>query len=314
MRAAAIFGPGSSLRDLLPFQHDPGITWLDALPKSADDADVILILGGDGTIHRHLSQLVALGRPVLVVPSGSGNDFARSLGLRTVHDSLAAWREFVAVRSNARNVDLGVITALENPDSPATRFFCCVAGIGLDAEAARRANAMPRWLRGHGGYALALAPAVFQFAPVQTRIQTFNSAGHTWNTRSHQPALLAAFANTPFYGGGMKIAPRAQMNDGLLDGCVITSINLFKLLCLFPTVYFGQHLDIREVDYFRAVAVRLQPETPLDVYADGEFVCRTPVEIAIERAALPVIVGTKQNAAPAGCDRDKNSLTTKDTK
>jgi len=310
MRAAVIFGPGRSARDLKPFQTTPGITWQSGSPAPSNDADVILIVGGDGTIHRHLSQLVTLGRPVLVVPSGSGNDFARSLGLRTVHDSLHAWRAFCAsppnartnVQENVREIDLGLIVPLEAEGDGAgpsaanansrlgTRYFCCVAGIGLDAEAARRANAMPRWLRGHGGYALALAPALFQFVPVRTKIQT--AAENTWTARSHQPALLAAFANTPYYGGGMKIAPRAHMYDGLLDGCIITSINLFKLLCLFPTVYFGRHLGIREVDYFQASAVRIEPETPLDVYADGEFVCRTPVEIAIERAALRVIVGT----------------------
>jgi YegS/Rv2252/BmrU family lipid kinase len=306
MRAAAIFGPGGSSRDLKPFQTAPDITWQAGMPASRDDADVILLFGGDGTIHRHLRQLVPLARPVLIVPSGSGNDFARSLGLRTVHDSLTAWRTFRTspsdVHTNVREIDLGVITSLEAADemsvqrtaarnSPlGTRYFCCVAGIGLDAEAARRANAMPRWLRGHGGYALALAPALFQFAPVRTKIQT--AAENTWIARSHQPTLLATFANTPYYGGGMKIAPRAHMNDGLLDGCIITSINLFKLLCLFPTVYFGRHPGIREVDYFQASAVRIEPETPLDVYADGEFVCRTPVEIAIERAALRVIVGT----------------------
>jgi diacylglycerol kinase (ATP) len=287
MRAAAIFGPGCSSRDLKPFQSAPEITWQTDVPTASKDADVILILGGDGTIHRHLGHLAALQLPVLVVPSGSGNDFARSLGLRTVRDSLAAWKKFLSTRTNVQPVDLGIIL-----DGSARHYFCCVAGVGLDAEAARRANAMPRWLRGNGGYALALAPALFQFAPVQTKVQT-SSADGTWSTRSDQPTLIAAFANTPYYGGGMKIAPRAQLDDGLLDGCIITSISPLKLFCLFPTVYFGRHLAIREVDYFQTGTVRLETESPLDVYADGEFVCRTPVEISIERAALPVLVATK---------------------
>ena len=64
------------------------------MPASGEQADVILLFGGDGTVHRHLGQLVRLGLPVLVVPAGSGNDFARALGLRRVRDSLAAWRKF----------------------------------------------------------------------------------------------------------------------------------------------------------------------------------------------------------------------------
>jgi len=299
MRAAAIFGPGCSSRDLKLFQPTPDVTWQTGMPVSSDDADLILLFGGDGTIHRHLSRLVELQRPALIIPSGSGNDFARSLGLRTVRDSLVAWRTFCTNQSNVQTVDLGVIETLEGGHENArnaplsTRcFFCCVAGIGLDAEAARRANAMPRWLRGSGGYALALAPAVFQFAPVETKIQTSDSAAD-WTTHSDQPTLIAAFANTPYYGGGMRIAPRAQMNDGLLDGCVVTAMNPLKLFCLFPTVYFGRHLTVREVDYFQAGAIRLETEIPLDVYADGEFVCRTPVEISVERAALPVLTAKK---------------------
>ena len=79
MRAAAILGLGSSERDLKPFESDATVEWLIGLPTSRDEADVVLILGGDGTVHRHLSQLVRLQLPVLVVPSGSGNDFARDL-------------------------------------------------------------------------------------------------------------------------------------------------------------------------------------------------------------------------------------------
>ena len=107
--------------------------------------------------------------------------------------------------------------------------------------------------------------------------------------RSDQPTTLAAFANTPVYGGGMKIAPRAQMSDGLLDVCLVGGVDPFKLFCMFPSVYFGQHLGIREVEYFSSARVRVETESPLDVYADGEYVCRTPAEIGIESTALKVI-------------------------
>jgi diacylglycerol kinase (ATP) len=167
-----------------------------------------------------------------------------------------------------------------------------VAGVGLDAEVSRRANALPRWLRGHGGYALTLVPTIFRFAPFPMRIMTSDDAG-IWTTRSDQPILLAAFANTGIYGGGMRIAPHALMDDGRLDVCVVGGVGPFKLARMFPTVYFGRHLRIREVDYFQAARIRVETETPLDVYADGEYVCQTPVEVTIEPAALQVIVCAK---------------------
>jgi diacylglycerol kinase (ATP) len=115
-----------------------------------------------------------------------------------------------------------------------------------------------------------------------------------WQIKKSQPTLLAAFANTPTYGGGMKIAPRAQMDDGLLDVCVIGGVDPFKLFCMFPTVYFGRHLNIREVDYFPAAHLRVETDHPMDLYADGEYVCRTPAEISVQRAALRVIVHPSQ--------------------
>jgi diacylglycerol kinase (ATP) len=292
MRAAAILGLGCSARDLKPFPTENGVEWRMGMP-GAGEADVILLFGGDGTIHRHLGQLLKLEVPVLVVPAGSGNDFACSLGLRRVRDSLAAWRKFCAGEKNQRAIDLGNISS---PDCaggtlPGTRYFCCVAGVGLDGAVAERANRMPRWLRGHGGYALSLAPAIFTFAPFPAKIQ-IRGGDHDdqWTTRSDQPTLLASIANTPLYGGGMKVAPRAQMDDGLLDVCVVGGMDPFRLFCMFPTVYAGRHLSIKEVEYFQAAAVRVETEDPMDVYADGEYVCRTPVEVSVQRGALKVIV------------------------
>lgn len=295
MRAAAILGLGCSTKDLKSFQADTAVEWRMGMPAVSDQADVILLFGGDGTVHRHLGQLVRLGLPVLVVPAGSGNDFARALGLRRVRDSLAAWQKFCG-SGEVRTIDLGMIFMIEQaggaPAPHASRYFCCVAGVGLDGEVSRRANQLPRWLRGNGGYALTLIPTIFGFAPLPMKIlKPVHSGDHSgWAVISDQPTTLAAFANTPFYGGGMKIAPQAKMDDGLLDICVIGGVNPFKLFCMFPTVYGGRHLNIREVNYSHGARVRVETEHPLDVYADGEYVCQTPVEVAIQPAALKVLV------------------------
>ena len=210
-----------------------------------------------------------------------------------MRDSLAAWKNFCAGHGNTREIDLGIITPLGDSTGNSiygTRYFGCVAGVGLDGEISRRANNLPRWLRGHGGYALSLVPSVFNFAPFPMKVSTPVDSADEWLTRSDQPTLLAAFANTPHFGDGMKIAPNAELDDGLLDACIVGGMDPFKLFCLFPTVYAGKHLGIRGVEYFQSARARIETEHPLDVYADGELVCRTPVEIGIRQAALKVVV------------------------
>ncbi len=303
MRAAAILGLGSSAKALGILQKDSGVDWMIGLPASPDAAEAILIFGGDGTIHRHLAQLVNLRLPVLVVPCGSGNDFARALNLRSIRDALRAWRKFSSDGKNVRTIDLGVITSLDSAatDSTSTRnlkpeteissYFCCVGGVGLDGEIARRANRLPRWLRGHGGYALSLPSALLKFKPQPMKVLAADSKDpEVFIERSNQPTVVVAFANTPVYGGGMKIAPRARLDDGQLDVCVVGNVSKPRLLRLFPSVYFGRHLGIREVEYFQTGCLRIENEAPLDVYADGEYVCRTPIEVSVAPQVLTVVV------------------------
>jgi diacylglycerol kinase (ATP) len=294
MRAAVVFGLGTSAVDLKPFQAGSRVEWLQGLPAASGDADAILIFGGDGTIHRHLPALVRLELPVLIVPAGSGNDFARALNLRSVRDSLRAWRDFESGKIQARAIDLGVIvpsTAVPSASPEHTHYFCGVAGCGLDSAAARRANQMPRWLRGHGGYALALLPLLLKLPAFSMRLIQTNGEDRT---EAEKLTLLAAFANTQFYGDGMRIAPEADFADGKLDVCRINALNPFRLFCVFPTVYFGRHLRLPEVEYSRAQRVRVQTETPLEIYADGEFVCETPAEISVAAEALRVIYSPRQ--------------------
>jgi len=285
VRAAAILGWGSSTRDLAPFQKHSAVEWMIGLPQSDEQADAVLVFGGDGTIHRHLRPLVDLKLPVLIVPRGSGNDFARALGLKNPRSSLETWRAFVAGDTRARAIDLGMITESHSGKST---LFCCAAGVGLDGEIARRANQLPRWLRGHGGYAVSFPGALARFAPFPLKLSTANADG-SWGLQSDRPTIVAAFANTTHYGGGMKIAPRAQFDDGKLDICVLSDIDKFKLFCLFPTVYFGKHLSVPQFHYFQTEHARVETDHPLDVYADGEYVCQTPVEVSIKPRVLQVI-------------------------
>jgi len=287
MRVAVIHGPGISSRLLQRFQS-ARITWLPELPAKAEQFDAILLFGGDGTVHRYLGKLVESPRPTLIVPCGSGNDFARALGLRSIGDALKAWHKFLSSEGAVRTVDVGVISPPQTAptDAPAPHYFCTVAGIGLDGEVARRANRLPRWLRAHGGYVLSLLPALYSFTPPRVRIEAENCV-------RDRRVFLAAFANAPAFGGAMKIAPQAELDDGLLDVCIVRELSKLKLLGLFPSVYFGRHLQTKEVEYFHASSLTAEAETPLDVYADGELVCPTPVKVNVLRNALQFIVSPR---------------------
>jgi diacylglycerol kinase family enzyme len=145
---------------------------------------------------------------------------------------------------------------------------------------------MPRWLRGHGGYALALLPLLLKLPAFSVRLTQISGGDRT---EAERVTLLAAFANTQFYGDGMRIAPEADFADGKLDICRISKLSPLKLLSLFPTVYFGRHLLVPEVEYSRAERVHVETEIPIEIYADGEFVCETPAEISVDAGALRVI-------------------------
>ena len=90
----------------------------------------------------------------------------------------------------------------------------------------------------------------------------------------------------------MRIAPQADFTDGKLDICRISTMNPFELFCMFPTVYFGHHLLSSKVDYSKSERVRIETNPPIDIYADGEFVCETPAEISIAASALQLIKPT----------------------
>ncbi len=292
MRAAVILGPGARERDLKPFH---GGVELVITPEvhPEDGWDAVLVFGGDGTVHRHLHVLSQLQIPLLVVPAGSGNDFARALRLQSFRRAWRAWRKFCAGESNVRAIDLGVIRQLADGTR---RHFCCIGGAGLDAATNRRANRMPAFLRAHGGYVLAALREIssYEFPSMKVQVNPPTSAktGQRWGAkRSFEgPATLVTFANAQSYGHGMRMAPRARLDDGLLDVCFVRRTSRLRLLRFFPTVFTGAHLSLPEVEYVQAPALTLDCTPPMDVYADGEYICRTPVEVTVEPGALRVIV------------------------
>ncbi|MBZ5492352.1 MAG: diacylglycerol kinase family lipid kinase [Acidobacteriia bacterium] len=278
MIAAALLHPDVSPKVVDRFRSSGvEIKMLDHL-EQPENYSAALIFGGDGTVHRHLPQLYHYKTPTLVVPTGSGNDFAKGLGIRSVETALQSWKQFCSNGKNVREIDLGVIRASSNET-----LFCCVTGVGMDAEANARANRMPAWLKSRGGYVLAALQSLIAFSPAEMNI----SAEGREIRRS---AFFIAVGNALSYGGGMKVTPQATLDDGLLDVCLVSKMNKLKLLCWVPTIFFGQHLRLKQVEYFQASQIKIETERKLDLYADGDYAGQTPVEIGLIRHGMRVIV------------------------
>lgn len=278
MKAAALLHPDVKDQSVLPFQEICPELRVCADLTRADDVAAAIIFGGDGTIHRYLPDLHRYKIPTLVVPCGSGNDFARVVGIRDPGIALDAWKHFCHAANNVRALDLGVIRS-----NGEEILFCCVAGVGLDSQSNALANRMPAWLRGRGGYVLA---ALWSLASGEAKEITVNDQG----TKRAGRAWLVAVANASHYGGGLKIAPQALLDDGLLDVCRVAKMSKIRLLCALPSVFLGAHLRLKEVDYFKTARVKVESERELEIFADGEFACRTPAEFSLLPRAIHVIV------------------------
>jgi diacylglycerol kinase family enzyme len=169
-----------------------------------------------------------------------------------------------------------------------THYFACIAGTGLDAVISREIMKQPRWLRSHGGYVWSLIQSLPRFRPPQITVSL--EIDGDWRTPIREPGMLIAAGNGPQYGSGMRLAHRAAMDDGLLDTCFIRRLGKLRLLRLFHVVFNGRHIGMKEVEYWKATRVRIQTDPVMELYADGEYVCPTPVELGVQREALSVIL------------------------
>jgi diacylglycerol kinase (ATP) len=278
MLAHAILGPGAHEKRLQLLQS-AGLAITSSSHFIAESRpDLWTIIGGDGTIHRFLPDLIQSRVPVLVVPSGSGNDLARALHIHTIQVALKLAEDFAQGNARVCDIDLGVIVANSGKETP----FCCTGGVGLDAIAAQFANRLPRWMRARGGYLLAASRALLA-APsmwLQLRIN---------GREIRQNVCLFSFANTSSFGGGLRIAPDARLDDGELDCVLVDTMSRPKLGRAAIALLKGTHLQLKEVHAMRAEALHIDCNPPTQVYADGEFVCETPVEVRVLRRALRVL-------------------------
>lgn len=214
-----------------------------------DGCQRLLVAGGDGTVHHAVQGLAGSDCALAVVPLGSGNDFVGSLGGPT---ELAAAMEH-AVRGEIRSIDLVRVEE---------RFFACVGGLGFDSAANEVANRVRR-LRGQWIYLYSVLHTLATFRAPRLRIQYEGGS-------FHGEALMVAIANAPRYGGGMRIAPAARMDDGLLDLVIIKKVALPAFLRVFPKVYKGTHVDHPAILQAKSPWVHVRPDRDLPAYGDGE--------------------------------------------
>ena len=240
-----------------------------AAESSAGKYDRIVVCGGDGTVNLAVRDF-NLSRGILgIVPLGSGDDFATVLGIpRNIRKACD-----VILGGQTRDVDVATANG--------TRYLG-VAGLGFDSVVAAYAQNV-KVLRGSSVYLYSIFRVLPRFTPhrVQMRID---------GVAREEEIMFAVVGNSRQYGGGIRIVPAAIIDDGVLDFCIVHRTSRFQLLKTLPLAYNGSHVRKPFVETGRGREFSFDSERPLDIYADGEFVTRTPVKFSLEREKLKVAV------------------------
>ena len=240
---------------------------IEAAQAAAESGETVVALGGDGLVGT-LAGAVRERGLLGVVPAGRGNDFARELGIP--EDPAGACRVLAGGRE--RRLDLGEANG---------RPFVCIASTGYDSEANRIANET-RVVRGNLVYAYAAVRALARWKPARFTI-TLDGAAQTFE------GYTVVAANTRFYGGGMRVAPNANPDDGLLELVFIEDVSKLRFLANLPKVFSAKHVELEGVRSFRASEASITADRPFDVYADGDRITQLPATIRLAPGALRVI-------------------------
>lgn len=235
------------------------------------EAEVVIAVGGDGTAHEVANGILQSRRQAAlgVVPIGSGNDFARALGLP--RDPVDAAR--VIVQARPRPIDVGEVNG---------RYFLTIAGAGFDGEVAQQVNRWPKLLGGTATYLLGILKMLVVYEPVDSEIVVDGNL-------SRERLFLIAVGNTAWNAGGMWLVPAARPDDGLLHVVIAGPLTRFETLCVLPRVFSGGHLLHPKVRQAQGSVIRVASALPLAVQADGESVGRLPATFTVHPNALNVL-------------------------
>ncbi|WP_368503789.1 diacylglycerol kinase family protein [Alkalihalophilus sp. As8PL] len=231
----------------------------------------VIAIGGDGTSQEVINQLVDTGYPFSVIPTGSGNDFARARGLD---------------RNVRREVDRIIGGRQEKIDlmKVDSKYCLTVIGLGFDGVVAQVTNQMgfKKWL-GSFSYIISVLKVLRTYKPSSVELTIDGEY------LQYDKVWLIAIANYPYYGGGMKICPNATSQDGLVDICIVHGQSRWKLLLLFPSVFKGEHVKQKGVNILQGREIIVNADKQLIIHGDGEIIGVTPITITIEKNALNII-------------------------
>lgn len=244
---------------------------------ASQNVESFAVIGGDGTVHGVLPALLKTRLPLGIIPAGSGNDFARALGIPS--DAEKA----LAVILAGQIMELDCLESFGRP-------VATVVGVGLDAAVAARVNRsrLKRWLGrlqlGSIAYVFSLLQVLITYRARDVRIEIDGEI------HEFRRVWLLAAANTPYYGGGMKICPAAAPNDRLLNVCVVHRLSRFGLLRAFPQVYEGSHVHHPRVQFLQGRRLTVEAiDRELLAHGDGEIIGMTPAQITLHGTQLRVM-------------------------
>jgi lipid kinase YegS len=262
---------GHTVWPRLTFEGGDGVRFARALARRG--ADRILAVGGDGTLNEVVNGVMGTGwvGGVGVIPLGTANDLAAGLGLPTDLEGALV----TAMEGTPRRVDVGRVNG---------RYFLNVSTGGFGAEAAEEAAPEAKRLLGPWAY---VVTGVKKFVELQPSHARFTAPG---GTLFDGEMLLFAVGNGKQTGGGNRVTPRAEMDDGELDLLIVPAMPRMDFLALIPDLRTGTHLDNPEVRYFRAPRLRVESDSELSVNADGEPIRGKRFDYRVEAGALTLLV------------------------
>jgi diacylglycerol kinase (ATP) len=244
----------------------------------AEGVDVLVVAGGDGVVSLATDLCAGTGTAVGILPAGTGNDNARSLGVPAGPGAVAA-----LLQDRRRILDTLHLVELD-------RHVLGSVNAGLDARIAHRATLLPRRL-GPWSYTVAALVEIARLPwtpPLRYTLTVTGEGGA--RTTERLDALVVVPANMPYLGGGLHLAPDADPADGLLDLVVVRPLAPARALVLLRAVRAGRHTSMPEVQVRRASEVRVEGPADVLAHGDGEALAPLPLTVRVAPANLQVIV------------------------
>jgi diacylglycerol kinase (ATP) len=254
------------------FTSRPGDARRLAAEAAGRGAATIVGCGGDGTLQEIATALESTDSQLGILPFGRCNDFAHALGLHRSDPVERLAQVLLAGRTRA--VDIGAF---------GEKRFLTVATLGFDSEVSRFVENRKLWIKGTAAYMYGVLRVLARFRPPRARIIGDFGA-------FEGPILLAATGNAPCYGGAMKIAPGAMLDDGLFHVCIIESVRKTEVLRMLPRVMKGNHVRHPSVKMFTSRSLEIKTDQPQWICADGESLGQTPCRLEMRAKALRVLV------------------------